>query len=76
MDKDWFKKLFINDVKSVLGHCECTDGGGRITEISTSDAMDRLLENATAADVGEAYLYVGETTDNYEHDCVYIIKEN
>ena len=72
MDNDWFKKLFINDVKSVLGQREELG----ITEIQSSAAMDGILEDATDDDVGKAYLYVGETDEKYEHNAVYIIKEN
>lgn len=50
-------------------------GGGDIAEISTAAEMDAILANATASDIGKAYLYSGETTEAYENNAIYIIKE-
>lgn len=53
------------------------EGGsdGKLTEISTAAEMDTILTNATSADIGKAYLYIGETTEAYENNAIYIIKE-
>lgn len=48
---------------------------GKVLEISTAEEMDKILENATPDDIGRGYLYVGETTENYESYYVYIIRE-
>jgi hypothetical protein len=48
---------------------------GKVLEISTPEEMDVILENATPDDIGRGYLYVGETTENYESYYVYIIRE-
>ena len=47
-----------------------------ITEISTATEMDTILANATSADIGKAYMYVGGTTEKYENNAIYLIKEN
>ena len=44
-----------------------------IQAVLTSDEMDRILADATNADVGSFYLYIGETTDTYENGAVYKI---
>ena len=61
------KERFLNKIKS--------GGGGGIAEITTADEMDAILANATASDIGKAYLYSGETTEAYENNAIYIIKE-
>lgn len=61
------KERFLNKIKS--------GGGGDIAEITTADEMDSILANATSADIGKAYLYVGETTEAYENNAIYVIKE-
>lgn len=48
---------------------------GKVMEIHTADELDTILANATAADVGRGFLYLGETTDTYKYECVYIIRE-
>lgn len=48
---------------------------GKVREISTAAEMDTILANATANDVGRGFLYLGETTDTYKFECVYIIRE-
>lgn len=44
-------------------------------EVTTEAEMTALLTNATSESVGAVYKYVGETTDTYEHDALYIIAE-
>lgn len=48
---------------------------GKVQEISTAAELDTILANATANDVGRGFLYLGETTDTYKFECVYIIRE-
>ncbi len=42
--------------------------------ITTAEAMDSVLANATNNDVGTFYLYKGETTDKYENGALYGIE--
>jgi hypothetical protein len=42
-------------------------------EISTEAEMNSILANATGADIGTIYKYVGTTTDTYENGALYII---
>ena len=46
-----------------------------LQEIETSAEMDAIISNATSADVGKAYIYVGETTGTYNNNSIYVIKE-
>lgn len=51
------------------------DGYGKVQEVATAEELDAILENATEKDVGRGFLYLGETTDTYKFECVYIIRE-
>ena len=62
-------------IQALAKQMEGGGGNGSLSEISTADAMDSILANATSADVGKAYFYVGETTGAYENNAIYIIKE-
>lgn len=46
-----------------------------LTVVTTAKAMDEILANATADDVGTFYLYMGATTDKYENSAVYGVTE-
>lgn len=70
-DENWFRKLFINEAKAVLGP---RDSGNGVTTISTEAEMDAILANATDADVGKFYLYSGVESDKYENDAIYKIE--
>lgn len=48
---------------------------GKVLEVYTAEELDTILANATAADVGRGFLYLGDTTETYKHECVYIIRE-
>ena len=48
---------------------------GKVMEVYTADELDTILANATADDVGRGFLYLGETTETYKYECVYIIRE-
>lgn len=47
-----------------------------IYAVKTADEMDEILTNATENDVGDFYMYIGETTDKYENGIVYKIETN
>lgn len=51
------------------------DGYGKVQEVTTADELDTILANATADDVGRGFLYLGESTETYKYECVYIIRE-
>ena len=57
---DGFSKVIVNVADIALP-----------IEIHTEDEMNSLL---TTGDVGAIYKYVGDTTDNYEHNKMYIIE--
>ena len=42
-----------------------------IFAVQTEAEMDSILTNATNADVGDFYMYVGVTTSKYENGVVY-----
>ena len=48
---------------------------GKVKEVYTAEELDTILANATANDVGRGFLYLGETTDTYKFEYVYIIRE-
>lgn len=62
-------------IQALAKKMEGGGGNGSLSKISTADAMDSILANATSADVGKAYHYVGETTEAYENNAIYVIKE-
>ena len=43
--------------------------------VSTAEEMTNILTNATSADVGKIYKYVGTTTSDYKQGSYYVIKE-
>lgn len=47
------------------------------TPIAVSDEMtlSKILSEATEADLGKAYLYVGKTTASYRNGAIYVISE-
>ena len=45
----------------------------RPQELPTEAEMNSILINATEADIGTIYKYVGTTTDTYENEALYII---
>lgn len=49
-------------------------GDGIIT-VQTATEMDNIITNATAADVGKAYIFAGESNDTYKNNAIYIIRE-
>lgn len=51
------------------------DGYGKVQEVATAEELDTILANATVDDVGRGFLYLGETTETYKYECVYIIRE-
>ena len=65
------KEMFLNKISGGGG-----TSSGALTEISTVAEMNAILLSATSADVGKAYKYVGETTEAYENNAIYVIKEN
>lgn len=48
---------------------------GKPIVVATSADMDAILANATDEDVGEFYLYQGETTETYTNGAVYSIQK-
>ena len=54
---------------------EATDRAATPIAISSASELNEILSNATSADVGKAYLYTGETTEEYENNAIYVIKE-
>ena len=44
---------------------------GKPIEVSTAEAMDAVLANATADNVGTFYRYTGATTEAYENGALY-----
>lgn len=48
---------------------------GKPIVVATSADMDAILANATDGDVGEFYLYQGETTETYTNGAVYSIQK-
>lgn len=46
-----------------------------IQAVLTADAMDAILANATGANVGSFYMYLGETTPSYKKGAVYQLGE-
>ena len=46
-----------------------------IHAVLTSAEMDAIIANATAANVGSFYMYLGETTASYKKGSVYRIGE-
>lgn len=64
------------DLTSALNTlCEGYGKGGEnsLTRVPTASQMNTILANATEDDVGKGYLYVGETTDDYENGVIYVI---
>ena len=51
------------------------DASGKPISVYYASQMDSILTNATSADVGKAYLYTGETAEEYENNAIYVIKE-
>ena len=51
------------------------DESGKPISVYYASQMDTILTNATVSDIGKAYLYSGETTEAYENNAIYIIKE-
>jgi hypothetical protein len=78
-DQNWFQKLFIDECKPALkrhsGGGGSNEPNGKPIPVSTAEEMDSILANATDADVGEFYLYNGETTDTYTNGAVYSIQK-
>lgn len=79
-DKNWFRKLFIDECKAVLPKRNGAGGSsdepnGKPIVVATSADMDAILANATDADVGEFYVYQGETTESYTNGAVYSIQK-
>lgn len=50
-------------------------GGNAIQAVLTSAEMNTILTNATSANVGSFYMYLGETTSTYKKGSVYRITE-
>lgn len=50
-------------------------GSGSVIEVSTASEMDEILSNATDADIGKVYYYIGESTDTYEQGALYMITQ-
>lgn len=42
--------------------------------IATAEEMAAVIANATADDVGNVYMYIGETTDTFENGAIYEIE--
>lgn len=77
-DKNWYQKLFIDECKAVLprrGGGNSDEPNGKPIVVATSADMDAILANATDADVGEFYVYQGETTETYTNGAVYSIQK-
>lgn len=43
-------------------------------QCATEDEMTSVLENATEESVGKLYKFVGESTETYEQNAIYIIE--
>lgn len=43
--------------------------------VSDAATLDKILSEATEADLGKAYLYVGEGTEAYKNGALYVISE-
>lgn len=79
-DKNWYQKLFIDECKPALkrhsgGGGNSNEPNGKPIVVATSADMDAILANATDGDVGEFYLYQGETTETYTNGAVYSIQK-
>lgn len=48
-----------------------TDGAGTPITVATAAEMDRILESSSAADSGKVFLYLGDSTENYEQNAYY-----
>lgn len=51
-------------------------GGGGFPlpeEVSTEAEMNTILAKATESSIGAVYKFIGETTDTYEKDALYVI---
>lgn len=70
---------WLFDVATVEGtwveYDQTSGGDGAITEIQTPEELDNILANATASDVGKAYVFVGESNSKYKNGSIYIIRE-
>lgn len=72
-----------SDSKTIYEHtsadgwveCGSNEPNGKPIVVDTSADMDAILANATDGDVGEFYLYQGETTESYTNGAVYSIQK-
>mgnify|MGYP007111660093 CR=1 FL=1 len=69
------KLLMMGRVFGSGGGSNSGSVNGKVQEVTTADELDTILENATEKDVGRGFLYLGETTETYKFECVYIIRE-
>lgn len=67
---------YINGRGAIMALMLVNGGDGNLKKKSTASEMNSILANATAGDVGKAYHYVGETTEAYEKNAIYLIKDN
>ena len=73
--QDMYRVAVESDNTISYEYIEIVNRSNVVHTVATATQMNTIIANATEKDIGNSYLYCGETTANYKHGVIYIIGE-